>query len=656
MHSNDSTALSDYSKEELLERVNALEEQLRMTSAFLNSPDPDTVGSRDATLAWFGRQRFLTEKIIPVTLKPIPEESLNHGAGPQHMIIDGDNLSVMTSLLTDFRGGGSKQGFDVIYMDPPYNTGQDIFFYNDHYLHSKKEVANYKQRAPQIERLVSIEDPSRHTKWINHIAPRLWAARKLLKSTGVIIVSIDEHELPRLWMLMEELFGEQNRIATIVWERSRKNDDSYISEGHEYMLVWARDKSALEAKRKIMAQTPEWEYDKGKWRRRKEGVDAILTAYAVAKNKHRGDVAKIQEELDQFFSKLPRSHPARKIRYKKVDANGVFNDDGNPNWPGGGGPRYDVMHPITGKPCKVPASGWRFKEEEMASLITRGRINFKDTHKKVPRVITYLHEMENEVRTSVIRKSGQRSVETVEAILGKGKFKNPKDHEIIAELINLVTWRDPDAKILDPYAGSGTTGHAVLGLNLEDGGNRQFVLIESGTPDTKEKISSKQYTTEITAERVRRVITGQWADGEEHPTYDAGFTFYTAREEITRQSIMGATREQLSDIILQVVEDQSNRIDYRLDGYKYLIGRTAKGYGIALVWGDECDDRDGQTLTQSVRNEILDEAMDAGAGSPVYIYATGRTAAINDELYRFCQIPNWILARLGISELEEVEE
>lgn len=656
MQNNESASINDASKEELLERVYALEEQLRMTSAFLNSPDPETVNARDATLAWFGRQRFLTEKIIPVTLKPIPQESLNPTLGPQHMIIDGDNLSVMTSLLTHFRGGGTRQGFDVIYMDPPYNTGQDVFAYNDHYLLSKREVANYKQRVPQIERLVSLEDPSRHTKWINHIAPRLWAAKKLLKSTGVLIISIDEHELPRLWMLMEELFGEPNRIATIIWERSRKNDDSYVSEGHEYMLVWARDKSVLEAKRKVMAQTPEWKYDKGKWRVRKEGVDAILTAYAAAKIKHKTNLAKIQEELDEFFANLPVNHPARSIRYKKVDAYGVYNDDGNPNWPGGGGPRYDVIHPITGKPCKVPESGWRFSEEEMASLIARGRINFKDSHEKVPRVITYLHEMENEVRTSVIRKSGQRSVETIEAILGKSKFKNPKDHEIIAELINLVTWRDRNAKVLDPYAGSGTSGHAVLNLNLEDGGNRQFVLIEHGKPGPKEKVPSNLYTTKITAERIRRVISGRWADGEEHPSHSVGFTFYRAREEITRRSIMGATREQLSDIILQVVEDQSNRIDYRLDGYKYLIGRTTKGYGIALVWGDDRMDRDGQTLTQSVRNDILDEATVAGAEFPVYIYATGRTAAINDDLYRFCQIPNWILARLGISELEDVEE
>ena len=90
----------------------------------------------------------------------------------------------------------------------------------------------------RVEKGISLDDPSRHTKWINHIAPRLWAARKLLKYTGVLIVSIDEHELPRLWMLLEEMYGEKNRLATLIRKRSRKNDASYISEGHEYILAF----------------------------------------------------------------------------------------------------------------------------------------------------------------------------------------------------------------------------------------------------------------------------------------------------------------------------------------------------------------------------------------------------------------------------------
>jgi adenine-specific DNA-methyltransferase len=217
---SEQSVLQHLGKPELIQHIQDLQEELRMSRAFSNIAAES--GANDAILQWRGRNRFLAEKIIPVRLKPIASESLNPDKG-EHRIIDGDNLAVMTSLLTDFRGGPSR-GFDVIYMDPPYNTGEDVFSYNDDYRLSKTEVKTLRRAIGRSESLVSLDDPTRHTKWINHMAPRLWAAKKLLKSTGVIVVSIDEHELPRLWMLMEEIFGDKNRLATLVWDRSRKND------------------------------------------------------------------------------------------------------------------------------------------------------------------------------------------------------------------------------------------------------------------------------------------------------------------------------------------------------------------------------------------------------------------------------------------------
>lgn len=633
----------DYlSREELVQRVAELEEQLRLDKVFSSIAESN---ANDAVLHWQGRSRFLSEKIIPVQLKPVKEESLTPTKGA-HRIIDGDNLAVMTSLLTEFRGGPNK-GIDVIYIDPPYNTGEDVFSYNDDYRLSNSEVKTLRRKVGRSESLVSLDDPNRHTKWINHMAPRLWAAKKLLKSTGVIIISIDEHELPRLWMLMEELFGAGNRIATLIWERSRKNDAKYVSEGHEYMLVWARNKAELDAKASRMANTPEWKNVSGKWRKRKDGVDAILTAYMEAKAEYGDDVPKIQESLDEFFAALPKAHPARKIRYRKVNHKGVYNDDGNPNWPGGGGPTYKVIHPITKKPCKVPASGWRYSEEEMQRLIKEERVAFKATHNSVPRIITYLHEMESEVQTSVINRSGQRSVEVIEAVLGKGVFKNPKDHELLASLFNLVTWGDKKAIILDPYAGSGTTGHAVLSLNAEDNGNRCFILIESGDPSDKQ-VPRSRYTSQITAERIRRVITGKWADKHHHPPHSTGFHFYRAHDQITKAAILASTRESLADIILQVVEEDSNRIDCRVEGHTYLIGRTRLGYGIALVWQAAKGKKNEQALTWEILEKVLDEGEAAGVTRPIHIWASEKAAPIADDLYKFHQIPYSILARLGI--------
>jgi len=389
-----SPVLEHLTRDELIHHVADLQEELRMSRAFSNIAE---AGGNDAILQWQGRNRFLAEKIIPVRLKPLPAESLYPEKG-EHRIIDGDNLAVMTSLLMDFRGGPTR-GVDVIYIDPPYNTGEDVFSYNDDYLLSKTEVKSLRRAIGRAERLVSLDDPTKHTKWINHMAPRLWAARKLLKMTGVIIVSIDEHELPRLWMLMDEIFSEKNRIATIIWERSRKNDAAYISEGHEYMLIWARSKPDLDAKKGRLASTPEWEDVVGRWRKPKDGVDEILTAYMEAKELYGDNLAKIRKEMKSFFAGLPAAHPAKKIRYKKVNQWGMYNDDGDLNWPGGGGPKYDVIHPVTKKPCKPPASGWRFQEDEMKALLKlpslgeRERIAFKASHTGTPRYIRYLDEM-----------------------------------------------------------------------------------------------------------------------------------------------------------------------------------------------------------------------------------------------------------------------
>ena len=162
---------------DLVQRINELQRALQKA---------ESTQSHDGMLQWQGRSRFLTEKIVPVRLKYIPEASCQPKKGG-NIVIEGDNLSVMTSLLSDYRGGASK-GFDVIYMDPPYNTGNDVFSYNDDYNLKKDEIKELRTKGKLSEEIVNLDDPTRHTKWINHMAPRLWAAKKLMKQTGVIIV------------------------------------------------------------------------------------------------------------------------------------------------------------------------------------------------------------------------------------------------------------------------------------------------------------------------------------------------------------------------------------------------------------------------------------------------------------------------------------
>ncbi|MBT2559565.1 hypothetical protein J7E24_17415 [Hymenobacter sp. ISL-91] len=615
-------------------------------------------GPNDAALMWRGRNRFLAEKVRPVTTKELRDKSYPVGVGGEHRIYDGDNLAVMRSLLSEFRGG-PKTGFDVIYIDPPYNTGKDTFAYNDHYRFSPAEVQKMKDAIGRVEKGVSLDDPSRHTKWINHMAPRLYAARKLLKDTGVIIVSIDEHELPRLWMLMEEMFQEKNRLATLIWERSRKNDASYFSEGHEYMLVWAKDKNALDAKMKEMAALPAWSSIKGKWREPKPGLEPFVEEFErlmkANTSKAEVDYEAVSKGLKSFVKGIKKDNLLWTIKqYTGIDSKcnelGPYKEE-DPSWPGGGGPNYKVKNPETGELVRTPPKGWLRKEEDFWALSDDDRIVWKGA--KTPMIKKYLLEgRQNDVITSVIQNDARRAVILMKKLLGfDDAFAHPKDHEMLKRLFGIVTWGNPEAKIFDPYAGSGTTGHAVLAMNAEDGGHRRFVMVENGDPSNK-KIPRDEYTDCLTAERIRRVMEGRWADGELHPALPGGFTFYEAKRSVSRKAIMAYDRENMADIILQLVEDDSNRQDCRMDGYAYLIGKTRSGFGIALVWEEKAK---GQMmpLTREIRSKIMQEADEAGVTRPVYIYAVANVSPINDALYRFQQIPDSLLARLNMLEDEE---
>jgi adenine-specific DNA-methyltransferase len=478
------------------------------------------------------------------------------------------------------------------------------------------------------------------------MAPRLYAARKLLKDTGVMIVSIDEHELPRLWMLMEEMFQEKNRLATLIWERSRKNDASYFSEGHEYMLVWAKDKAALD---ELVKQ-------KGKWREPKPGLEPFVAEFKRLSEQHAGNNKEISDGLKAFVKGIRKESPLWTIRqYVHVDDKhstlGPFKEE-DAAYPKPGGERFEVINHHIGKAVEIPKKGWRAASiEDFTKLIEDDLVAWKGT--KTPKIKKHLFGgRENDVITSVIQKEARQSVMTLKALIGfEDAINHPKDHLILKRLFYTVTWGNPNAKIFDPYGGSGTTGHAVLAMNAEDGGQRRFVLVENGDP-TNRKIPRDEYTDRLTAERIRRVLSGRWADGKPHPSLPGGFTFYEAKRSVSRKAIMAYDRENMADIILQLVEDDSNRQDCRMDGYEYLIGKTRSGFGIALVWEEKAK---GQMmpLTREIRSKIMQEADKAGVTKPVYIYAVANVSPINDALYRFQQIPDSLLARLNMLEDEE---
>lgn len=417
-----------------------------------------------------------------------------------NLIIEGDNLLALKALLPTHAGR-----INCVYIDPPYNTGNEGWVYNDNLTQPQ-----FKEWIGQTVGKEG-EDFTRHDKWCCMMYPRLQLLKQMLhRELGVMLVSIDDNELHHLKMLLDEIFGEHNLVGTIVWEKGRKNDAKFISIGHEYMLVYAASLESLKGN--------------GVWREAKPGAKEIQEEYERLRKRYRKDNQAVQKALREFYSALPKGHPSKKhSRYGNVDNRGVWRDD-NMSWPGGGGPTYDVIHPVTKVPCKVPDGGWRYATiEKMNEMIDAGVVEFRKDHTEPPIRKTYLvrslspdvesdsddtDDIGIQVAGSYFYRSALQASNQLRQIFGKKVFDNPKDHEVLMRWIRYVTFNNKNAVVLDSTAGSAPVAHAVLELNNADKGDRHFVLIQQPY-DTKEDERDKFNIAErITAERVRRVISG----------------------------------------------------------------------------------------------------------------------------------------------------
>jgi hypothetical protein len=234
------------------------------------------------------------------------------------------------------------------------------------------------------------------------------------------------------------------------------------------------------------------------WRTRKEGIDDIYKAYNKFKRAHKDNYKAIEKDLKEWYASLPNSNPAkRQSHYSCVDERGIYFPD-NISWPGGGGPKYAVLHPKTKKPCKVPSRGWMFgSPERMKEVIDDNRVHFGIDESYVPCIKSYLKDREFEVPYSVLYQDGRAATKRLREVLGDDLFTNPKDENVLANLINFSAPKD--AIILDFFAGSGTTAHSVLRQNDVDKGNRQFILITNN----EGKIMS-----EVCYPRIKNIIKG----------------------------------------------------------------------------------------------------------------------------------------------------
>lgn len=405
---------------------------------------------------WVNKDKVLNAITLPVIgiLIPDKQKSVDYDKTANYVLV-GENLEILKLLL--------KQYFEkikVIYIDPPYNTGKD-FTFKDNF---REPVRAYLLKTGQLENknnyfADSPETTGRyHSNWLNFMYPRLFLAKSLLKDDGAIFISIDDNEVHHLRMIMDEIFGEENFVAQIVWHSKYtvSNDTKYISSQHEYILFYAKEKGKLHLN--LLPRT-----------------ERMNKSYRNPDRDPRGPW-----KATPLHAKSGKGQS-----YRYIFKNGVA-------WeaPKGRYPRYSI--------------------EKLKELEEDNRISFGSDGRGTPSVKTFLSEVQQGRISGTVWRYEEvghthKANEDLAKILGKGAFDNPKTIELIKKMLLLTTSKGDDL-IMDFFAGSGTTGHAVWELNKDDEGKRRFILINLDEEVMKAPIKDQYLTVaDICITRLRRV-------------------------------------------------------------------------------------------------------------------------------------------------------
>lgn len=479
-------------------------------------------------LNWAGKAnaRREAQKRSTGTLRPCPEESVDWDT-TENLYIEGDNLEVLKLLQKSYH----KQ-VKMIYIDPPYNTGKD-FVYKDNY---NDNLSNYLEQTGQDRRMstkaLSDSDGRYHSNWLNMMYPRLKLARNLLTDDGVIFISIDDNEVDNLRKICNEIFGEENFIGTIALQTATDNNPGQIKVEHEYMHCYCKNKQL-----------------QSHWFGDLEKTKLIQNKYIQLKSLYHLDCEKMQEGLRRWI-KANEKDLKGITHYDNVDEKGVFHDGDIANTIFGGY-EYDIIHPLTGRICKMPEKGYRFPEETMNKMLLENNILFGKDETTLPKPKKRLEDAKDMLR-SMIYEDGRASTKRFETLMTRDIFQNPKSETIISRLVNFIC--NPNDIILDFFSGSGTTAEAVL-LSASKKIGIKYILVQLPenldtsliNADNKAKktiknsilfldtINRPHIITEIAKERIRRagkkILEEQKAknDGlfaEEAPKLDVGFKVF----------------------------------------------------------------------------------------------------------------------------------
>jgi adenine-specific DNA-methyltransferase len=440
-------------------------------------------------LDWPGKRAaaFAANAPIAKTLRPVREESVDFDT-TKNLVIEGDNLDALKLLQESYLGK-----VKVIYIDPPYNTGND-FVYADTFAETTAEhlrsSAIIDDEGNRLRGKVNSENNGRyHSDWLGMMYPRLKLARGLLSDDGVIIVAIDDHEHGNLRLLLDQVLGTDNFIANVTWQGTGKNDARYTAGGVDYMLIYAKNEKLLRS-----LDT--------RWKELKPGLDEVEAVARGAWQEAGGDSAKATKTFRSRVRTIKADLEPAVFRYDQIDEEGrVFQADNitSPN------PRpnlmYEIMHPETGKTVRTPTNGWRYSRATMDELIEQGRVLFGPDETTSPRIKKFLAEQSDRVPYPTFNQSRMPGTKKLDDLLGADVFDYPKDTAVLTRWIGAITGDDPDAVILDFFAGSGSTGHAVMELNAADGGHRRYILVQ-----LDEAVDHADYDSlaDVARERLRR--------------------------------------------------------------------------------------------------------------------------------------------------------
>lgn len=408
-------------------------------------------------LVWEDKPEDIEERLrdeLPI-LREVKDRFIDSDApdAPNHILIEGDNLEALTTLSYTHEGK-----IDVIYIDPPYNTGKKDFIYNDRFLDP--------------------DEPYRHSMWLSFISKRLKIAKILLSHKGVVFISIDDNEQAQLKLLCDGIFGEKNFVGQLILKTATDNNPSQINIEHEYMICYVKNKD-----------------EQNNWERTSTGALKIMKKYEELK-KNGLSIENIQKELRKWIKQNKELLP-QVSHYNNVDEKGVYSSSSNSSNPHPGGYTYDIIHPVTNKTCPKPHNGWRWPYTTFHNYDINGEIEWGDDETTQPHVKKRIETSTEYLRSLIYEDNRGTTKALADMFCGQKVFDNPKPISVLSKIIDFSSSKI--STILDFFAGSGTTLHATMQQNAEDGGHRKCILVTNNENNICE---------EVTYERNKRVING----------------------------------------------------------------------------------------------------------------------------------------------------